>query len=129
LLVARSMQSGGRPRVLVVDDDRALAETVAEGLDDRGFEAVALWSSADAVSRLSTERFDALVTDLRMPMLDGFALLSHARVVAPDMPVIVMTAFGTIEAAVESVRRGAYDYVTKPFKSDELALCLRRALG
>jgi two-component system response regulator HydG len=117
-----------RPRVLVVDDERSMAETVAEGLCERGYEAVALGSSTQAASRLQTDPFDALVTDLRMPKLDGLGLLSHARQVAPHMPVIVMTAFSAIDTAIESIRRGAYHYVTKPFKSEELALFLGRAL-
>ncbi len=115
-------------RVLVVDDDHAMAETIAEGLCEKGFEAIASGSSVEAAKRLGDELFDALVTDLRMATLDGLELLSIARRVAPGCPVIVMTAYSAVDSAVESIRRGAYHYLTKPFKVDELALFLERAL-
>lgn len=114
--------------MLVVDDDFSMAETIADGLSERGFEAVAVGSSAEAARRLGDEPFHALVTDLRMPGLDGLELLSVARRVAPGCPVMVMTAYSAIDSAIESIRRGAYHYLTKPFTVDELALFLERAL-
>jgi two-component system response regulator HydG len=117
-----------RSRVLVVDDQMDLAETLSEGLADRGYEAIACDSSSAAAQRLSTDPFDALVTDLRMPDVDGMGLLALSRELAPDRPVIVMTAYGAIETAVDAIRRGAYHYLTKPFALDELALFLGRAL-
>jgi two-component system response regulator HydG len=115
-------------RVLVVDDDRALAETLSEALTDRGYAASFTASSTDASRRLETEDIDALVTDLRMPNIDGLDLLALSRRTAPERPVIVMTAFSAVDSAVESIRRGAYHYLTKPFRVDELALFLGRAL-
>jgi DNA-binding NtrC family response regulator len=116
------------PRVLVVDDEFSMAEMLADGLSERGFDAVAAGSSAEAAKRLGEEPFHALVTDLRMPGLDGLGLLSVARRVAPGCPVIVMTAYSALDTAMESIRRGAYHYLTKPFKVAELALFLQRAL-
>jgi two-component system, NtrC family, response regulator HydG len=124
----KTPKSADRPRVLVVDDEPSMAEMLAEGLAERGYDAVALHSSADAARRLDAERFDALVTDLRMPNVDGLQLLSIARRVAPACPVIVMTAFSAVDTAVESIRRGAYHYLTKPFRVEELAIFLERAL-
>ncbi len=115
-------------RVLIVDDELSMAETVADGLAERGFATTPLASSREAAKRLEDERFDALVTDLRMPELDGLELLSIARKVAPECPVIVMTAYSAVDSAIESIRRGAYHYLTKPFKMDELALFLQRAI-
>jgi two-component system, NtrC family, response regulator HydG len=115
-------------RVLVVDDDPALAQTLAEGLQDLGYDAVGVASSAEAARRLA-EPFDALVTDLRMPGLDGLGLLAQSRRDAPERPVIVMTAHGAVDSAIESIRRGAYHYLTKPFKVEELGLFVERALG
>src|SRR5689334_18823454 len=109
-----------RPRILVVDDKLAFAETVADGLGDHGYQAVALGSGRAALQRLQAEPFDALITDLRMPDLDGLELVSASRRSSPERPVIVMTAYGAIDSAVESVRRGAYHYLTKPFKNEEL---------
>jgi two-component system response regulator HydG len=117
-----------RARIFIVDDDRALAETIADGLADRSYDAIAISSSKDAAKRLETEEVDALVTDLRMPGVDGLGLLELSRKAAPQRPVIVMTAYSAVETAVESIRQGAYHYLTKPFKVDELALFLERAL-
>ncbi len=116
------------PRVLVVDDQLSMAEMLVDGLVERGFDAVASGSSADASRRLGEERFDALVTDLRMPGVDGLELISVARQLAPGCPVLVMTAYSAVDTAVESIRRGAYHYLTKPFRLDELSLFLARAL-
>ncbi len=115
-------------RVLIVDDDPDLAETLAEGLGDRGFDAVACSSSVEASRRLASDDLDALVTDLRMPRVDGMQLLAESRRLAPERPVLVMTAYGAIETAVDAIRKGAYQYLTKPFGLDELALFLGRAL-
>jgi len=116
------------PRVLVVDDQLSLAETVADGLGVHGYEGIALSSSSEAAKRLELGEFDALVTDLRMPGVDGLELLEISRIAAPKRPVIVMTAFSAVESAIESIRRGAFHYLTKPFKVEELALFLDRAL-
>jgi two-component system response regulator HydG len=116
-----------RRRVLVVDDHLEMAKSVADGLLDRGYEAVPVASGSTARDRLTTEPFDALVTDLRMPSVDGLELLSISRKLDPDRPVIVMTAYSAVDSAVESLRRGAYHYLTKPFKQEELALFLERA--
>jgi two-component system response regulator HydG len=116
------------PRVLVVDDAIQMAETVADGLSDRGYDATAVAGGDQAVARLQAEPFAALVTDLRMPGVDGLALLAAARRISPELPVIVMTAYGAIDSAIESIRQGASHYLTKPFKIEELALFLDRAL-
>ncbi len=116
------------PRVLVVDDERAMAEMLADGLADHGYEAIAVADSEDAARRLRAEPFDALITDLRMPRVDGLSLLAEARRVSPDLPVFVMTAYGAVDSAIESIRQGATHYLTKPFKLDELLLFLDRAL-
>ena len=115
-------------RVLVVDDRHDMAAMVADGLCERGFEARAISDVAEAIAQLSLGKHDALVTDLRIPGSDGLELVALSRSVAPESPVIVMTAFSGIDSAVESIRRGAYHYLTKPFKVDELVLFLRRAL-
>ena len=115
-------------KILVVDDQIEMAETICDGLIARGYDAIACGSSLRALQLLDTERFDAVVTDLRMPDVDGFAILSHARKQRPFRPVLVMTAFSAIDSAVESIRQGAYHYLTKPFAFDELLMFLERAL-
>jgi two-component system response regulator HydG len=118
----------GKPRVLVVDDNLEMARTLAESLRDRDFAAVAMGSGPAAADYLKAEHVDALVTDLRMPKVDGLDLLALSRSLVPERPVLMMTAFSAVDTAVESIRQGAYHYLTKPFKVDELALFLRRAL-
>jgi two-component system response regulator HydG len=118
----------GRPRILVADDNLEMARTLADGLADRGYDVTAVASGKEAIARLSTERVDAIVTDLRMPSGDGMELLAASRQLDVERPVIVMTAYSAIDTAVESIRQGAYHYLTKPFKQDELAIFLARAL-
>ena len=117
-----------KPRILVVDDKLDMAEMVADALDEQGFTATAIASSRKAALLLATREIDALVTDLRMPEIDGLELLSISRREDPDRPVIIMTGYGAIETAIQSVHRGAFHYLTKPFRMDELVVYLRRAL-
>jgi two-component system response regulator HydG len=115
-------------QIIVVDDDAAFAETVADGLTTLGWSAIAVGGGAAAAALIREREFDALVTDLRMPGMDGLKLLALAKQLAPERPVIIMTAFSAIDSAVECVRQGAYHYLTKPFKVAELDLFLMRAL-
>ncbi|HEY1697015.1 MAG TPA: sigma-54 dependent transcriptional regulator [Polyangiaceae bacterium] len=117
-----------KPRVLVIDDHADMVETLADGLMDAGYDAVPCASSVEAARRLEAEAFDAVVTDLRMPSVDGLGLLAVSRAKKPERPVIVMTAYGAIETAVDAIRQGAFHYLTKPFAVSELALFLGRAL-
>jgi two-component system response regulator HydG len=117
-----------KARVLVVDDNLEMARTVADGLADLGYEAVAVGSGRAALDALAAQPLDAVVTDLRMPNVDGLEVLAASRRLDAERPVIVMTAFSAIDTAVESIRQGATHYLTKPFKQDELAIFLERAL-
>ena len=117
-----------RPRVLIVDDQLAMAETLADGLAEHGYDAEACSSSRRALTLLEREPFDALITDLRMPDVDGLALLTASRRVAPERPVLVMTAYGAVDSAIASLRQGAAHYLTKPFRLEELVVFLGRAL-
>src|SRR6185295_17722673 len=92
------------PVVLVVDDQLEMAEMLADGLSDRGYHAIAVASGEHALARLRQGPVDALVTDLRMSGVDGLELLARSRRLAPDLPVLVMTAYGAIDSAVESIR-------------------------
>ena len=117
-----------KPRVLIVDDERSMAEMVADDLMARGYDAVAEKSARRAAQLLEDASIHALITDLRMAEMDGLELMAIARRFQPSRPVIVMTAYSAIDTAIESIRRGAYHYLTKPFKLDELELFLARAL-
>lgn len=115
-------------RVLVADDSFEMAQSVAEGLCERGYDAIPVGSGYEALDLLAGSSFDALITDLRMPGVDGMALMARSRTLDPNRPVIAMTAYSSLDLALESLRQGAYYYVTKPFKQEELAIFLERAL-
>jgi two-component system, NtrC family, response regulator HydG len=114
-------------RVLVVDDHLEMARTIADYLVQRKMEATAVASAQEALALLGEASFDALLTDLRMKGMDGLDLLDAAHRLDADLPVVVMTAFGGIDSAIESIQRGAYHYVTKPFKLDVVRVLLERA--
>jgi len=116
-------------RVLVVDDEEGIREFVAEALEDDGHVAVRAKDGAEAAARLRAQAFDLMVTDLRMPEMDGMALVRTARAEQPEMEVIVLTAHGSVETAVEAMKLGAFDYLRKPIASPgELRLLVSRAL-
>ncbi|WP_434346238.1 sigma-54-dependent transcriptional regulator [Myxococcus virescens] len=115
-------------RVLVVEDEREMRAMLEKGLTRRGFTPVALPSADEALVRLAAEDFDVVLTDLRMPGMDGLALCERIALNRPDIPVVVVTAFGSLETAVAAIRAGAYDFVTKPIDVDALVLVLERAV-
>ncbi len=117
-----------RGRILVVDDQRNLRVTTALLLKAEGYEVFEAGSGEEALELLSSKGVDLLLTDLKMEPMDGLTLLKRAMEVVPRLQVIMMTAFGSIETAVEAMRLGAYDYVTKPFKEGELRYRVERAL-
>lgn len=121
-------EPGGAPKVLVVDDHSSMAEMLTDLLGERGFAATAACSGHDALRLLAEDSFDAVVTDLRMPDLSGLEVLARSQALEPTRPVIVITAHGALDTAIDSIRRGAYHYLTKPINADELALYLSRAL-
>jgi two-component system response regulator HydG len=114
-------------RVLVVDDEPEMTEMLAAGLSARGFEVVCKTSSDEAFVLAMREDFDAVVTDVRMRGMDGLDLCGRLNVNRPDVPVIVITAFGSLETAIATIRAGAFDFLTKPFDLDLLVIALERA--
>jgi DNA-binding NtrC family response regulator len=115
-------------KILVVDDDLEMCALLSDVLKGEGFSVTALSDSMDASKALKREEFDTIVTDLKMKGLKGFDLLEETNKRAPLTPVIIITAFGTIESAIQAMKMGAYDYITKPFQMDELVLTVKKAL-
>ncbi len=117
-------------RVLVVEDDRAMRDVIVEELGRRSFDVHALASADEAMALLTSgeREFDVLVTDLNMPGMNGVGLCERVVANRPDVPVIVITAFGSMQTAIATLRAGAFDFLTKPFDLDELALSVDRAL-
>ncbi len=122
------MGASASGKVLVVDDQKNMRATTAIVLRQAGHAVEEAEDGAAAVERLQQETFDVVLTDLRMPSVDGMEVLRAAQRLAPEIQVIVMTAYGTIESAVGAIREGAYDFLAKPFKEDELLLRVSKAL-
>ena len=115
-------------RILVVDDDPEMCALLSDVLRGEGFSVFSRSESLEASKILRKEEFDVLITDLKMKGLKGLDLLEEAKKVAPLTPVIIITAFGTIASAIQAMKMGAYDYITKPFQMDEIVLTVKKAL-
>ncbi len=116
-------------RILVADDEPSIRWLLDRLLRQAGHSVTVVEDGAAALAHATAEPFDLAFLDVRMPGLDGLETLSQLRVVAPETAVIIMTAHGSVRAAVEAMQRGAYDYLTKPFDNDEVRLLVDRALS
>lgn len=114
--------------IMVVDDDQDLRESLAEVLDGAGFSVVQAADGEAALVLLGQQKFDLVLLDLVMPGMGGLEVMRRLRERSPRLPVIILTAFATVEGAVDAMRHGAQDYVTKPFRVDTLLASVRRAL-
>lgn len=114
--------------VLVVDDKEMMRDSVGTTLRRAGFEVVVAESGQVALEKIRLKRPDAVVSDLKMPGMTGVELLERIRTIDEELPVVLMTAFGSIETAVDAIKHGAFDYITKPFEGDELIITIKRAL-
>jgi DNA-binding NtrC family response regulator len=115
-------------RILLADNDAEMLDLLRHHLESDGHTVVAAGSGSEALAAVEREEVDAILTDLVMDDVDGLALLRAAQTTQPDTRVILMTAFGSLETAIEAMRQGAYDYLTKPFKLTEVSLAVQRAL-
>ncbi len=116
-------------KVLVADDEKNIRDSIAAYLAAEGIETSVAADGAEARARLEAEAFDALILDLRMPKVDGLAILGWLQEAGPPLPVIVISAYGDVRDAVQAMKLGARDYLVKPFDPDELVLRLRRVLS
>jgi len=114
--------------ILVVDDDQDMVSALGDILRQAGYRALGANSGHDALAIVERDPPDVLISDLRMAGMSGHALQTELKRIAPDLPVIIITAFGSIQTAVESMKLGAFDYITKPFINAELLLVVARAL-
>lgn len=116
------------PVILVVDDDHSAQRALIQVLRREKYAAEGASSAAEALEKLKERPCDLIVTDIRMEGMDGMELMRTVRSLWPDIPVIVMTAFASIDTAIRSIHEGAYDYLSKPYEIDDLRLTVRRAL-
>src|SRR5690242_4346654 len=115
-------------KILIADDQDMMRDSLAATLAREGHDVMAATDGPIAVTKLSQARFDLLITDLKMPRMTGIELLAEAKKLRPDMPVVLMTAFATVQTAVEAMKLGAYDYIQKPFDGEEIKHLVERTL-
>jgi len=114
-------------KVLITDDDGDLRELLTEAVKNWGYEVSVAKDGEEALRRLRMDRYDIVITDLMMPGMDGLCLLEKIKELDRDILVIIITGYATIETAVRAIEVGAYDYIAKPFRLDELMIVIRNA--
>ena len=114
--------------ILVVDDDELVLESTCAVLSGRGFSAVACGQSTLAAQRLQERDFDAVLSDLKMPGMTGLELLDAIRATDPEIPVVLMSAFADLDIALDAIKRGAFDFILKPWSPDYLCLRIEKAV-
>jgi len=115
-------------RILIIDDEAILRDAAAEALRRAGHAVDAFDAGRPALDAFAQSGYDLVLSDLRMPGMDGIAVLEEAKKLSPDVPVILVTAFGTVETAVGAMKKGAYDFIIKPYRLEELEALVARAL-
>lgn len=115
-------------KILVVDDDRNLVELIQMRLEKAGYDVVTSIHEEEAIEKAKGQLFDLAVVDLQLVNTDGISLMEDLHRIIPEMPVIILTAYGSIESAVDAIKRGAYSYLTKPFEHQDLLLQIQKAV-
>lgn len=115
------------PGILIVDDDLRMRQLIGDILKDDGLGTIITDDSRDAIRIMDSHPIDVVITDLKMSHIDGIAILEHAKERDPDTIVIVITGYGTVESAIDAMKKGAYDYIQKPFEPEELLMLIKRA--
>ena len=115
-------------RILLADDDAGLRRVLQFKLQQNGYEVSSAGDGSDALKQIRSANFDLLITDMKMPGLDGIELLTQARALKPNLEVILMTAFAEVSLAVQAMKLGAFDYLQKPFEDDQLFVAIDKAL-
>jgi two-component system NtrC family response regulator len=115
--------------ILIVDDEKNYLTILSAVLEDEGFEVLTALGGREALEVHKTSDLDLILTDMKMPEMDGIELLEHIKSVDPDLPVIMMTAYGTVDKAVEAMQKGAYTYVLKPFDNERLIIYVKKAIS
>jgi len=117
-----------KPNILIVDDEKDICMVLNLLLSKEGYDVKEAHSGEDAMERIKKENFDIVITDIRMSKIDGFEVLKQAQKISPETSIIMMTAFASVGSAVEAMRAGAADYITKPFINDEIRLTVKKIL-
>ncbi len=123
-----TMENLDKGKILIVEDEKSMREVLGILLEGEGYDVTLAAGGIDGISLLNKDIFDMVITDINMPKVNGFEILKKVRETSPDTLVIMITAFGTTESAIEAMQLGAYDYIHKPFKIDEIRLVVKKAL-
>jgi two-component system, NtrC family, response regulator len=115
--------------ILIVDDEKNYPLILSAILEDEGYETLTANSGREALEKLNSSDVDLVLTDMKMPSMDGIELLEKIKAIDAELPVIMMTAYGTVEKAVEAMQKGAYNYILKPFDNDSLVLYVKKAVA
>ncbi len=118
---------GKHRNLLIIDDEASMRHMLRLVLEEHGYRITEAGNGVEALARLRKEKFDLILSDIRMPDMDGLSFLRHPDVTVLDATIIMMSAYGSIDTALECIKSGAYDYISKPFKPDEVILTLRKA--
>ena len=116
------------PQILVVDDSQPILTLMKEFLEQEGYQVTTTVSAKEALLVTAKEKPDLVIMDIKLPDLDGLDALMEIKKRDPKLSVIIMTAYGTTQTAIEAIKRGAYDYLVKPFKNEELKALIKQAL-
>jgi len=118
-----------KPSILVVDDELIVRDSLSDWLAEDGYNVSTVKNGKEAIKSVKETDWDVLLVDLKMPGLSGLDVLSKVKEINPNTPVIIMTAYATVDTAVEAIKKGAYDYITKPFNPEEITLTLRKIIA
>jgi DNA-binding NtrC family response regulator len=119
----------GNPRIMIIDDEKIVVDMASMHLKKEGFEVETFLNAAPALERLKEEKFDVVVTDLKMKGIDGMEVLRTIKRLYPDIPVIMITAFAHLNTSIEAFRGQVFDFFPKPFKIKDFVASINRALG
>ena len=116
-------------RILIVDDDHAMRLALSESLESCGYDISAAENGSEALNLFRKRKFDLVVTDMKMPGMTGIEVLQGVKKLSPDVPVILITAYGTVNTAVEAMKEGAAEFIMKPFSLDDLEAVVKNVLN
>ena len=121
--------SNDRTRILVVDDEEIVRESLGGWLEKDGYTVALAPDGPSAIEKIKAERWSIVVADLKMPGMDGLQVLEEAKKIQPDVAFVIMTAYATVDTAVSAMKKGAYDYLVKPFDPEELTLMMQKIVS
>ena len=116
-------------RILIADDEEVMRDSLSDWLREDGYDVIAVASGAEAVEKVKSEPWTVLMVDLKMPGMDGMEVVRQVKKISPELPIIMVTAYATVDTAVQAMKEGAYDYIAKPFDPEQVGLAIRKIIA